>query len=244
LEVYGVTDKARIIVVEDDARMANVIERHLKGHGFDVTTVSSGTELRRAYRSDGADLVLLDLNLGSEDGIDLARELVRTTSAGLIIVTGRDALQDRIAGLDSGADDYVVKPFDPDELVARVRAVLRRHLPTLPRDEKIRVGPYVLDAGRLTLMRDDLDSDARMTETETRILLSLLQHFNRAVSRSQLLGREVQGTDDRIVAVHIANIRRKLKDAGMDDLVIWPVRGCGYRMRVEPGLDVRQDPVR
>lgn len=235
-------DKARIIVVEDDARMANVIERHLKSHGFDVTTVPSGPELRRAYRSDGADLVLLDLNLGSEDGIDLARELVRTTSAGVIIVTGRDALQDRIAGLDSGADDYVVKPFDPDELVARVRAVLRRHLPTLPRDEKIRVGPYVLDTGRLILMRDGLDSEVRLTETQARMLLSLLQHFNRAVSRSQLLGREVRGADERIVAVHIANIRRKLRDARMDDLVIWPVRGCGYRARVEPGLDMGQDP--
>lgn len=242
--MWFVTEKARIIVVEDDARMATVIERHLKAHGFDVTTVPSGPELRRVYRSGGADLVLLDLNLGSEDGIDLARELVRTTSAGVIIVTGRDALQDRITGLDSGADDYVVKPFDPDELLARVRAVLRRHLPTLPPDEKIRVGPYELDAGRLTLMRDGLDSDARLTETETRMLLSLLQHFNRAVSRSQLLGREIQGTDDRIVAVHIANIRRKLKEAGMDDLVIWPVRGCGYRTRVEPRLDENQDPVR
>jgi DNA-binding response OmpR family regulator len=238
--VGHVTDKARIIVVEDDARMAAAIERHLKIEGFDVTTVPSGPELRRVYRSQGADLVLLDLNLGSEDGIDLARELVRTTSAAVIIVTGRDALQDRISGLDSGADDYVVKPFDPSELIARVRAVLRRHFPTLPPDEKIRVGAYILDATRLVLTRDDLDTEVRLTETETRMLGSLLQHFNRAVSRPQLLGREIQGTDDRIVAVHIANIRRKLKDAGMDDLVIWPVRGCGYRVRVEPEVEMDQ----
>lgn len=242
IEVFDVPEKNRIIVVEDDARMASAIQRHLKDHGFDVTTVPSGPELRRVYRSSGADLVLLDLNLGSEDGMDLARELVRTTSAGVIIVTGRDALQDRITGLDSGADDYVMKPFDPDELLARVRAVLRRRLPILPPDEKIRVGPYVLDTGCLTLMRDDLDSDVRLTETETRILVSLLQRFNRVVSRAQLMGREMD-SDDRIVAVHIANVRRKLRDAGMEDLVIWPVRGCGYRMRVEPALGTGQDSI-
>jgi len=132
---------ARIVVVEDDARMGRALQRYLRREGHLVTRVSSGSALRRACRENPVDLVLLDLNLGSEDGLDLARELLRSTGAAVIIVTGRVDLQDRITGLDAGADDYVTKPFDPEELLARVRAVLRRHSVSTPPRTRARVGP-------------------------------------------------------------------------------------------------------
>jgi len=226
---------AKIIVVEDDVRMGRAIERHLLREGHQVTTVSSGAALRQVYREQEADLVLLDLNLGLEDGMDLARELLSSTSAALIIVTGRSDLQERITGLDAGADDYVTKPFEPDELLARVRAVLRRHSLLASPQNAVRAGPYTLEWGGLTLTREGSDVQVRFTETQARILAVLMQHHGRAVSREALVNRELHSKGDRSVDVHVANVRSKLREAGLDDLIIWPVRGLGYRLRIEHG---------
>jgi DNA-binding response OmpR family regulator len=224
---------ARILIVEDDSMMAKALSRQLKRAGYQVATVTGAADFWHLYRKHGADLVLLDLNLGEEDGMDLTRDLVRSTSAGVIMVTARDSLQDRIAGLESGADDYIVKPFEPDELLARVRAVLRRHPTALPLQPKFELGPYLLDCDTLTVHSRETGQSVRLTEAETRILMTLMQHSGRVVMRQQLLGHEFPRSDNRVVAVHIANIRRKLRGAGMDSLVIWPVRGAGYRVRVE-----------
>lgn len=224
---------AKIIVVEDDVRMGRAIERHLLRDGHQVTTVSGGAGLRQVYREQGADLVLLDLNLGMEDGMDLARELVSSSSAALIIVTGRSDLQERIQGLDAGADDYVTKPFEPDELLARVRAVLRRHALLVSPPNAVQAGPYTLEWGGLTLTREGSDVRVRFTETQARIVAVLMQHHGRAVSRETLVNRELHSKGDRSVDVHVANVRSKLREAGFDDLIIWPVRGLGYRLRIE-----------
>lgn len=223
---------AKIVVVEDDARMARAIERHLGRDGHDVTTVANGAALRKLYRQEGVDLVLLDLNLGSEDGMDLARELLNTTTAVVIIVSGRHDVRDRIMGLDAGADDYVTKPFAPDELRARVRAALRRHFLFMPDQPLVRAGPYSLDSLGLTLSRDGSDLRVRFTETQTRILRLLMQHHGQALSRDSLVSRRVNGTEDRSVDVHVANIRRRLRNAGVDELAIGPMRGLGYRLVV------------
>jgi len=223
---------AKIIVVEDDVRMARAIERHLGRDGHDVATVANGAALRKLYRQEGVDLVLLDLNLGSEDGMDLARELLNTTTAVVIIVSGRHDVRDRIMGLDAGADDYVTKPFAPDELRARVRAALRRHTLFMSDQPLARVGPYSLDSASLTLSCDGSDLRVRFTETQARILRLLMQHHGQALSRDSLVSRRVNGTEDRSVDVHVANIRRRLRNAGVDELVIGPVRGLGYRLRL------------
>ncbi|TVP86988.1 MAG: DNA-binding response regulator [Thioalkalivibrio sp.] len=223
----------RVVVVEDDARMARALERYLRREGHLVTHVSSGAVLRQVCRENEVDLVLLDLNLGSEDGLDLARELLRSTRAAVIIVTGRDDLQDRITGLDAGADDYVTKPFDPEELLARVRAVLRRHSLGPPPRACARVGPYVLERDDMTLAREDGDAvPVRFTETQARILLLLMQNPGRTVTREALCSREAKPAEDRSVDVHVANIRRKLRESGVDDLAILPVRGVGYRIHL------------
>lgn len=226
---------SRIIIVEDDQRLARAIERHLTRAGHEVAIAATGEDLRRHYRREGADLVLLDLNLGSEDGMDLARELVGSTPVGVIIVTGRDELQDRIDGLNAGADDYITKPFAIDELLARVRAVLRRRALETSAAQTQRLGRILFDPTAMTLQHDECDASVRLTETETRILARLIQQEGRAVGRAALLGRDLLAPDDRTVDVHVGNIRRKLREAGLDELVIWPVRGFGYRLRVESG---------
>lgn len=225
---------AKIIVVEDDSRMARVIERHLRRDGHAVTTVSSGPVLREVCGQQGADLVLLDLNLGSEDGMELAKELFRTAASAVIIVTGRGDLQDLVTGLDAGADDYVTKPFAPDELLARVRAVLRRYSRLMPPQSSARAGPYLLRWEDMILSSNDARGiRIRFTETQTRILMALMQHHGRSVRREDLGNREGRPTEDRSVDVHVANIRRKLREAGADDMMIWPVRGLGYRLHVK-----------
>jgi DNA-binding response OmpR family regulator len=222
-----------ILVVEDDPRMAGVLRRHLTRAGYAVSVAANGSEMRRLHRHVGADLVLLDLNLGGEDGMDLARELVASTAAAVMIVTGRHDLQDRIDGLDAGADDYITKPFEVEELLARIRAVLRRHAFEASVHDRIQLGTVTLEPSAMVLRDASSGVCVRLTETESRILATLMRQYGRAVSRAQLLNRETLTPEDRTVDVHIGNIRRKLRDAGIHVLVIWPVRGHGYRLRLE-----------
>lgn len=226
---------AAIIIVEDDKRMGLALQRNLSRAGYRVMHVDSGQALRHAYRRNPAQLVLLDLNLGAEDGIDLARELIATTSAAVIIITGRQELQDRIEGLDAGADDYIVKPFAIDEVLARIRAVLRRRALESDPSETITLGPFRLDTIDQNLQRDGArDAVVPLTGTETRMLGILLRQYGRAISRERLGTRGALDASDRSIDVHVGNIRRKLREAGMDELVISPVRGFGYRLRLEP----------
>ncbi|WP_281269185.1 response regulator transcription factor [Thiocapsa rosea] len=221
------------MVVEDDPRVGRVLMRHLTRAGFGVSVAANGAEMRRLYRHNGADLVLLDLNLGAEDGMDLARELVGSTPVAVMIVTGRDDLQDRIDGLDAGADDYITKPFEVEELLARIRAVLRRHAFEASVHDAIHMGTVTLDPSAMSLSDASSGVSLRLTETEARILATLMRQHGRAVGRAQLLNREPLIPEDRTVDVHIGNIRRKLRDGGILNLVIWPVRGYGYRLRLE-----------
>ncbi len=227
-------DKAHIIVVEDDQRMGLALQRNLTQAGYQVILADSGQALRQAYRRTEADLVLLDLNLGIEDGIDIAREIVSTTSVAVIIITGRLELEDRIEGLDAGADDYIVKPFAIDELLARIRAVLRRRaLDDVPAGV-VECGPFRLDTTTQTLHRNgSATTDLTLTGTEARLLGILLRQHGRAVSRERLSNRGPQDPGDRSIDVHIGNIRRKLRETGIDELVISPVRGYGYRLRLD-----------
>lgn len=227
------TIPASIIVVEDDPRMGSALMRHLTRVGYGVSVAANGSEMRRFYRRDGADLVLLDLNLGAEDGMDLARELVASTPAAVMILTGRHDLQDRIDGLDAGADDYITKPFEVEELLARIRAVLRRHAFEASVHDTIQLGTVTLEPSAMVLRDSSSGLWVRLTETESRILATLMRQHGRALSRTQLLNREPLNPEDRTVDVHIGNIRRKLREGGIRNLVIWPVRGHGYRLRLE-----------
>lgn len=164
----------------------------------------------------------------------LARELVDTSAAAIIIVTGRQEVQDCIEALDIGADDYMTKPFVMEELLARIRAALRRRGSLMHSPEPIALGIFLLDPVLAELIDREQDIRVKLTDTEARILAMLMRHHNRGLSRANLLNRETLGPEERSVDVHIANIRRKLRAAQIDSIVIWPLRGYGYRLRIEP----------
>ncbi|WP_295436752.1 response regulator transcription factor [uncultured Thiodictyon sp.] len=222
------TEPARIIIVEDEVPLARAIARSLELDGHHTALAPSAAEFRRIYRNEGADLVLLDLNLGADDGLDLARELAQTTAVAVIILTGRADPDERIRGLDAGADDYVTKPFEVGELRARVRAVLRRRRPVPSPELRLRVGPVVLDLVMREVRSDGGGQPVELTETQADILAQLMRHVGRPVGRGDLLHRANWGPNNRSADVHVGHIRRKLEEAGIDALVIAAARGCGY----------------
>ncbi|WP_295385540.1 response regulator transcription factor [uncultured Thiodictyon sp.] len=222
------TDSARIIIVEDDLPLARGLARCLEIDGHHTALAPSAAEFRRIYRNTGADLVLLDLNLGADDGMDLARELGSTTPVAVIILTGRDDPDERIRGLDAGADDYVTKPFESGELRARVRAVLRRRHPASNPEGRLRVGPVVLDLATREVCADGGGPPVELTETQAGILAQLMRHAGRPVGRGDLLNSVHWGPGNRAADVHVGHIRRKLEEAGIDSLVIAAARGRGY----------------
>lgn len=227
-------DNPRIIIVEDDVHLARSLQRLLVSDGFDVMLAYNGADLRCFLRSGVVDLVLLDLNLGSEDGMDIARELGETSTTGLIIITGRADPTDRVTGLEAGADDYVTKPFNHEELRARIRAVLRRRPRPLDGVAVLALGPYRLNTANRCLRRMGSNAQVEFTSRESYLLARLMSRPAESVHRADLCHRDSWSPDDRATDVHVSHIRRKLADAGMSELCIQPVRGIGYRLNLIP----------
>ncbi|MBK1631646.1 hypothetical protein CKO31_13005 [Thiohalocapsa halophila] len=228
---------ARIIIVEDHLPLARAVARWLRARRFDTAIAAGLREFREHYRGGGADLVLLDLNLGADDGLTLAQELGGEAQVGLIIMTGRDQLDDRVRGLDAGADDYLVKPFALEELGARVRAVLRRRLRLPSAEGIVRLGPVELDLPRREVRCQGHPKPVRLTERQRDILRRLMATAGDTVERDELLPHAQWEPGDRSVDVHVSGIRRKLTAAGMTMLQISPVRSRGYRLDL---LDSRE----
>jgi DNA-binding response OmpR family regulator len=221
---------ARLLLVEDELKLGATLEEGLERAQYTVDLASDGQEALDFARVSTYDVIVLDVMLPKVNGLEVCQRLrtngVRTP---ILMLTARDAVQDRIKGLDSGADDYLIKPFAFGELLARIRALLRRDAPT--REAIIRVGDLSLDpAGQqITWHEQPLDLTAR----EYRILETLMRRPGWLVSREALI-ESVWGFDftdtSNLVEVYIARIRRKLSEAGAPSL-IQTVRGAGYRMR-------------
>lgn len=219
-----------VLVVDDEPKIVDVVGDYLRGAGFLVTTAADGDGALAAARARPPDLVVLDLGLPGRDGLDVARELRGTSPVPIIMLTARGEETDRVLGLELGADDYVVKPFSPRELLARVRAVLRRAEGADPVRERFAVGPVVVDTGRRQVTVDDRPVD--LTATEFDLLVALARQPGRVFTRAQLLG-VVHGDEvaiyERTVDVHIRNLRRKIEtDAGRPRHIL-TVHGVGYR---------------
>ncbi len=225
----------RILIVEDDDRVARGLATALTRHGYDVRRVATGAD---ALAADPVDLVLLDLGLPDADGIEICRKLRKRDSVAVIAVTARAEERDRIVGLRSGADDYVVKPFGIGELLARIEAVSRRTRPAraaTPADQAvIMVGPLSVDADarQATLGGEPLT----LTRKEFDLLAILAARPNVVITRDHLLDQVWQAAYEapsRTLDVHIAALRAKLggEDAGAENPVIETVRGVGYRLR-------------
>jgi DNA-binding response OmpR family regulator len=222
-----------VLVVEDDPRIAQIVLDYLQHAGFSVVIAGEGAGALALARERRPDLVVLDLGLPGLDGIAVARELRRESQVPLIMLTARVEESDRLLGLDVGADDYITKPFSPRELVARVRAVLRRAEPsgTPGRDDAVmRRGDLVIDAGRMSITRAGVALD--LTPTEFELAAALARRPGRVFTRAQLLDA-VRGTEvesfERAIDAHIKNIRRKLEPDSRRPRYILTVYGVGYK---------------
>ena len=225
----GVVPK-RVLVVDDEPKIVEVVGDYLRGAGFSVTTADDGEAAMASARALPPDLVVLDLGLPGLDGLDVTRELRRAGAVPIIMLTARGEESDRVLGLELGADDYLVKPFSPRELLARVRAVLRRTEGRQAERERFVVGDVVVDTGRREVMVGDRVLD--LTATEFDLLVELARQPGRVFTRAQLLGAlhgVVVESYERTVDAHIKNIRRKLEPDPRSPRYVLTVYGVGYR---------------
>ncbi|WP_430476017.1 response regulator [Thalassospira lucentensis] len=228
-----------ILVVDDDQEIQKLLKKFLLQHGYRITTVSDGNEMHRALRDWKIDLVILDIMLPGEDGFALCRDVRRTSKVPIVMLTAVGEDTDRILGLELGADDYLTKPFNPRELLARIRAVFRRFetgsvgpvdnevAPT----QKIIFGDWTLDIGSREL-RDADNVAVHLSTGEFSLLLALVKNNKRAISREQLVDI-VRGQSslpfDRSIDIQISRLRRKIEKDAKNPKLIKTVRGIGYQ---------------
>lgn len=221
---------SKILVVEDETKIARTVRLYLEQAGFQVTTVHDGALAMPAFRHERPDLVILDLLLPHVDGWEICRRIRQESDVPIIMLTARDQETDRIVGLELGADDYITKPFSPREVVARVRAVLRRVRGTVQPPPIIRAGDVVVD-----LERREASVAGRpleLTPAEFDLLAVLAQHPGQVFTRLQLLDH-LQGSVytgyERVIDQHIKNLRAKLGDDAHSPRYIATVYGVGYK---------------
>ena len=219
-----------ILVVDDDPKIRSVLGRGLRFEGYDVQIAASGQEALQLARDTPFDLVVLDLTMPRMDGLEVCRRLRRGVSIPILMLTARDAVADRIVGLDSGADDYLTKPFDFEELLAHVRALLRRTQPQS--GEILTFADLRLDTGTREAERGGRRVD--LTTREYELLLLFMRHPRQVLLRDQIMDR-VWGdamVESNAIEVHIGRLRDKL-EADDEERLIQTIRGAGYALREE-----------
>jgi len=214
------TSVKKILIVDDEPQIAEIASDYLRVAGFDVITAGDGVRALELVRGRHPDLVVLDLGLPGMDGTDVARAIRRDSELPIIMLTARVQEDDRLHGLEIGADDYITKPFSPRELVARVRAVLRRAPPE--RGDIFRVDDLIIDVPRMRITRGE--DPIELTPAEFQIVATMARHAGRVFTRSQLLDVISAESFDRAVDSHIKNIRKKLGARYVES-----VYGIGYK---------------
>lgn len=232
------TEKTHILVVDDEPELRDMVEEYLSRQGFSVLTAKDGAAMRKVLAEHPVDLVLLDVTMPGEDGFTLARFLREHHQAGIIMVTAANDVVDRVVGLETGADDYITKPFNPRELLARIKSVLRRMAAkpeagsstpnTVP--DGVRFGRYILNLDAHKLF-DPKGLEVPITSMEFDLLHAFATHPNRVLSRNQLLELAHHGDwdpFDRSIDIRITRLRRKIEADPAKPQVIKTVRGAGY----------------
>jgi two-component system response regulator BaeR len=224
----------RILVAEDEPKIARVVKDYLEAAGFTATLIARGDEVIPQFRKSAPDLIILDIMLPGRDGLEICREIRKTSAVPIIMLTARAEEIDRLLGLELGADDYICKPFSPRELVARVKAVLRRNRPDPAPDELVS-GPIVLDRMKHTVTIHQ--HDLLLTHIEFELMRVFMEQPERAFSRNDLIAK-VQGYDfegyDRTIDSHIKNLRKKIDRHLPGKKIIHTVYGLGYKFSLNP----------
>jgi DNA-binding response OmpR family regulator len=228
--------RERILVVDDEAAIRDLVGTYLRNEGFTVDEAADGETALSRFRRHEPDLVVLDLRLPGIDGTDVLREIRRGSAAYVILLTARSEEVDKLIGLELGADDYVTKPFSPRELVARVRAVLRRGRDADGTDDgQLDFDGLMVDAERHEVFVDG--GPVELTKLEFQLLEALARSPGRVFTRRQLIeqvwGWDFYG-DERLVDVHVRNLRKALGDSADAPRFIGTVRGVGYKLVVRP----------
>jgi DNA-binding response OmpR family regulator len=224
----------RILVVDDEPKIVKLARDYLERSGYTVLTAGDGRTALTIARSEKPDMVVLDLNLPELDGLDVCRTLRRESDVPIIMLTARIDETDRLIGLELGADDYITKPFSPRELVARVRAVLRRVRGGLVPTEFIQAGDIEIDLNGHRASR--AGETLQLTRIEFNLLAILAQHAGQTMSREQLLDRLhgfSQDSYERSIDAHVKNLRRKLEPDPANPIYILTVYGIGYKFNEE-----------
>ncbi len=229
------TTQANILVVDDDPDLRWMVNKYLSKHDYAVTLAEDGEKMREALEQEAFDLAILDINLPGEDGLSLARYLRGNYSIGIIMLSAAAEVFDRIVGLEMGADDYVTKPFEPRELLARVKSVLRRtrHAEEIEGDgakNQVKFGEYSLDLDAHELL-DKENQSVSLTSMEFDLLKAFAENPNKVLNRDQLLNLS-HNRDwdpfDRSIDIRITRLRRKIESEPSKPQIIKTVRGVGY----------------
>ena len=230
--------REKILIVDDDPQILSFLSRYLEKQDFTPLSAATGEEMRQILASEKVDLCVLDVGLPDADGFELTREIRRSSNLPIIVLSVRNEAFDRIFGLEFGADDYVTKPFEPRELVARIRTVLRRAAGRGSASgssgegrENLRFGPWLMDIAARTLVDAESGASAGLTSMEFDLLKALIEHPRTVLSRDQLLDF-VRGRDfvvgDRAIDVHIMRLRKKIEPDKSEPRYIKTVHGIGY----------------
>jgi two-component system phosphate regulon response regulator OmpR len=218
--------KSHILVVDDDDRLRDLLKRYLAREGHDITVAKDAASARRFMQTVSFDLLILDVMMPGEDGLSLLKGIRQEIDTPVILLTARGLPNERIEGLKLGADDYLPKPFEPEELSLRIGAILKRAAPEKPAEE-IRLSGMVFHVGRNELRRDG--RLVRLTESETQLLSILANRAGAAVSRHELAALTAAGVE-RSVDVQVTRLRRKIERDPREPVHLQTVRGVGYRL--------------
>jgi two-component system phosphate regulon response regulator OmpR len=228
-------DAPHLLVVDDDNRIRALLNRYLSEHGYRVTAAENADSARTKIEALSFDLLILDVMMPGENGLDLAAAIRKTSDVPILMLTAQGNPDDRIRGLEIGADDYLAKPFEPRELLLRVGNILKRSVATPPSEpgrDLVRFGAFSFHVLRGELQRDG--ETIRITERERDMLRILVEKPGETVDRMALVGPSLDGSNERTVDVQINRLRRKIERDPSNPVYLQTVRGSGYRLAVDP----------
>ena len=223
-----------LLIVDDDQRIRELLQKYLMRNGFMVSIARDAAQAKRLLKGLAFDLIVLDIMMPEQDGLSLTRELRETIDTPILLLTARNEVEDRISGLEAGADDYLPKPFEPKELLLRIHAILRRMPEVAPPEDTPKM--LSLGATRYDVQKGELwdgDTQIRLTSTESELMRIFSKNIGQALSRIELviqMGREDGNSQDRAIDVQITRLRKKIETNPKEPRYLQTVRGSGYML--------------